>query len=192
MIRTLTLGAAAAAVTLSCLALSCLTGPADAQMVGPSPAGGVRATRDFVTQAAQTDAFERREGRLAEQKSKNPQVRAFAREMVRDHTRTTQGLQAAIRKAGMKPPPPPQLSADQRHEIGELQGLSGPAFDKAYIDQQVQTHEGAQQLSADSPNPPPPDRSATPPKAPFRSSNIILTWLRSCKRVWEADTSLVV
>lgn len=141
MIRTLTLGATAAALTLSCLA-----GPAGAQMVGPSPAGGVRATPDFVTQAAQTDAFERQEGRLAEQKAKNPQVRAFAREMVRDHTRTTQNLQAAIRKAGMKPPPPPQLSADQRHEIGELQGLSGPAFDKAYIDQQVQTHVNAQQL----------------------------------------------
>lgn len=139
MIRILKLGAAA-------LALTCLAGPAGAQMVGPSPAGGTRAIRDFVTQAAQTDAFERREGRLAEQKAQSPQVRAFAREMVRDHTRTTQGLQAAIRKAGMKPPPAPRLTSDQRNEIGQLQGLSGRAFDKAYIDQQVQTHEDAQQL----------------------------------------------
>lgn len=119
---------------------------AQAQMIGPSPAGGHRATMAFITQAAQSDEFERREGRLAEQRARDPGVRAFARQMVHDHTLTTQHLKAAMIKAGITPPPPPQLSADQANLIHQLMTLNGPAFDKTYIDQQVTAHQDALQL----------------------------------------------
>ena len=67
-----------------------------AQMIGPSPAGGPRATADFVKQAAQSDDFERQEGRLAGRRARDPAVRAFARKMVHDHALTTEGLKRAI------------------------------------------------------------------------------------------------
>jgi putative membrane protein len=98
-------------------------------------------TMDFVTKAAQSDEFERQEGRLAEQRTHNPHVRQFAREMVSAHTKTTIGLKAAIRRSGMTPPPPPPLSDAQAQMIGALRGMHGGGFDKTYVDQQVQAHQ---------------------------------------------------
>src|ERR1700761_1036979 len=79
----------------------------------PANGGHADATMDFVTKAAQSDAFERAEGRLAEHRAHNPAVRRFAAEMVAAHTKTTAGLKAAIRRAHMDPPPPPALSGPQ-------------------------------------------------------------------------------
>jgi putative membrane protein len=118
---------------------------AQAQMAGPSPAGGNRATMEFIRMASQTDAFERAEGRLAQSRSRSHSVRAFGAEMVRDHTRTTQGLQAAARQAGL-PTPSSKLSGDQNGMLNRLRGAYGPAFDRMYVSQQVQTHEQALQL----------------------------------------------
>ncbi len=91
-----------------------------------------RATHDFVAAAAQSDDFERVEGRLAETQGKSPDVRKFAAEMVRAHTQTTEGLKAAIRKAGFALPPPPVLSGDQTRMISDLRGRHGGDFDHAY------------------------------------------------------------
>jgi putative membrane protein len=114
-----------------------LAGPASAQ---PGPA---LPTADFIKAAAQTDEFERQEGRIAETRASDPRVRAFGRTMVRDHTKTTAALKAAIRKAGMKVPPLPPLSDEETRNIAALNGLKGAAFDRAYIGQQVQTHQTA-------------------------------------------------
>jgi putative membrane protein len=110
-------------------------------MHGDSAIGGQ--TTDFITKAAQSDEFERREGRLAEQRSHNPHVKKFAAMMVSDHTKTTEGLKTAIRQAGMTPPPPPVLRDDQVRMMDDLKGMHGRDFDKAYIDQQVQAHQDA-------------------------------------------------
>jgi putative membrane protein len=105
--------------------------------------GGDRATMDFITKAAQSDEFERREGRLAEGRARSPQVRHFAAEMVSAHTATTAGLKAAVRRAGMTPPPPPPLSPDQNRMIGALNATHGRDFDKLYVNQQIQAHQDA-------------------------------------------------
>jgi len=100
-------------------------------------------TPDFIKAAAQTDDFERTEGRLAEKMAGSPQVRGFGAEMVSAHTKTTAALKAAIAKAGLPPPAPPMLTAEQSQNLATLKSLSGPAFDKAYVYQQIQAHQTA-------------------------------------------------
>jgi putative membrane protein len=100
-------------------------------------------TPDFIRAAAQTDDFERTEGRLAEKAAASGQVRSFGAEMVTAHTKTTAALKAAIAKAGLPPPAPPTLTAEQTQNIATLRGLHGAAFDKAYVDQQIQAHQTA-------------------------------------------------
>jgi putative membrane protein len=103
-------------------------------------------THDFVKVAAQTDAFERAEGRLAAERGSTHQVRDFGRMMVADHTKTTVALKAALRKAGLPAPPPPPLSGEEQGNIAMLRGLHGPAFDKAYLAEQISTHQTALQV----------------------------------------------
>jgi putative membrane protein len=114
-----------------------VTGAARAQ---PGPA---LPTPDFITAAAQTDAFERREGHLADMRADDSQVRDFGQTMVADHTHTTEALMAALRRAGLSVPPGPPISADQQADIATLQSLHGRAFDRAYVDQQIRAHETA-------------------------------------------------
>jgi putative membrane protein len=139
MIRKILIAGAAAL----CLAGVSSVGAVLAQPAASPSAAPDSATQSFITQAAQTDEFERREGRLAERRARSAAVRKFAAHMVSAHTKTTQGLKAAIRQAGMTPPPPPPLSEDQTRMLADLARLHGRAFDKAYIDQQVQAHEAA-------------------------------------------------
>jgi putative membrane protein len=63
--------------------------------------------------------------------------------MVTAHTRTTQALEAAIRRAGMTPPPPPGLTDDQSRMIADLRAAHGDQFDKVYVDQQIRAHQDA-------------------------------------------------
>jgi putative membrane protein len=103
--------------------------------------GGDGMTTDFITKAAQSDEFERREGKLAETHAHNPHVKHFASMMVSAHTKTTKDLKKAIRMSGMTPPPPPALTDDQMQMIASLKSTHGRDFDKTYIDQQVQAHQ---------------------------------------------------
>ena len=100
-------------------------------------------TPDFIKAAAQTDSFERKAGRMAEYTGASAGVRKFGREMVTAHTKTTAALKSAIRKAGLRVPPPPPLTAEQDSNLSTLKGLHGAAFDHAYIAQQLAAHEAA-------------------------------------------------
>jgi putative membrane protein len=66
----------------------------------------------------------------------------FGQMMVTDHTKTTAGLKAALTKAGLPTPPPP-LSREQSRNLARLRGLHGADFDKAYITEQIDTHQKA-------------------------------------------------
>ena len=106
--------------------------------------GGAR-TQHFVTAAAQTDEYERRAGHLAGRMGVSPRVREFGTMMVQDHTKTTQDLQAAIRRTGHAVPPPPALTGRQLQMLEQLRG-AGRNFDMVYLQQQVQAHQEALDL----------------------------------------------
>ena len=82
-------------------------------------------------------------GKQALNKSKNKDVRAFAQQMVGDHTMVNDQALALVKKLKVKPednPTSQSLTKQADATRKKLAGLSGAAFDKAYIDNEVAYH----------------------------------------------------
>ncbi len=114
----------------------------NASMAAPD-ASAPMSTPQYIMAASQSDEFEMQEGRLAEQSAKSVSLRKFGAKMVKDHAKTTNTLHDAIISTGMQVPPPPPLRPDQMQMIAQLQQLNGADFDRAYISQQMQSHQEA-------------------------------------------------
>lgn len=110
--------------------------PAAAQKTGAPPA------RQYVEAAAQSDAFELLEAQAALAGSANPQVRAYAEMMLRDHAAAAAALRAAAVAAKLDPPAM-QLGAEQAALLAALQGMSGEDLDRAYAEHQALAHRSA-------------------------------------------------
>jgi putative membrane protein len=102
---------------------------------------GSRDTGAFVSNASQTDMYEIEAGKMAQQRSKNADVKAFGKKMVTDHTAMSNSMKPLIAAAGQTP----ATSLDQRRQgfIDNLKSASDADFDKTYVDQQVAGHEEA-------------------------------------------------
>ena len=103
---------------------------------------GSRQTREFVQAAGESDTFEIMEAQAALAQSSDPQVLAFARQMIHDHGETSRALQEATMRAGLKPPPM-AVGANQAPFLAALQSMRGPEFDKTYWRQQALAHRSA-------------------------------------------------
>jgi putative membrane protein len=112
--------------------------PAAAQSVAGAPASLLvpMTAEGFRAMALQSDAFEIASSQLALQQSRNPAVRSFARQMIRDHSMTSQALGVPAGSA---------VALDARHAsmLNQLAPLSGRAFDAAYAQMQVMAHQEA-------------------------------------------------
>ncbi|HYD38072.1 MAG TPA: DUF4142 domain-containing protein [Allosphingosinicella sp.] len=76
-------------------------------------------------------------------RSKNPQVRAFAETMVRDHAAVNDQALALVRKLGVTPeanPTSAALSEGAAKKMRSLASLEGPAFDRAYARNEAAFH----------------------------------------------------
>ncbi len=113
-----------------------------ASMPPPDPSAPMT-TPQYIMTASQSDEFEIQEGRMAENQAKSVKLRKFGAMMVRDHAKTTDTLHQAIMSTGMSIPPPPPLRPDQMQMVAQLQQLNGADFDKAYLMQQMQSHQAA-------------------------------------------------
>ena len=83
-------------------------------------------------------------GKLAEQKSRTKDVQEFARLMVTDHTAVNQSAGELVKKLKVTPETNPTSESLQQggdKNLATLKGLSGAAFDKAYVDHEVASHE---------------------------------------------------
>lgn len=83
-------------------------------------------------------------GKLAAQKSSNPKVKEFAELMVRDHTSVNTQATDLAKKLNLTPEQSPasqRLKSAGEKTLAKLRGLSGAAFDKAYIDNEIAYHE---------------------------------------------------
>lgn len=94
----------------------------------------------FVDEAARGGKMEVDLGRLAEQNASDPKVKQFGARMVKDHTKLNSELGTVAKSIGL--PIPTALSADQQTEYAKLSKLSGPKFDKTYMDLMVSDHTG--------------------------------------------------
>jgi putative membrane protein len=83
-------------------------------------------------------------GMLAKAKSTNPKIRAFGQSMATDHG-AVNGLAVSLaQKLNLTPESSPTseaLAQDGQQNLQKLEGLSGSAFDKAYIDHEVALHQ---------------------------------------------------
>jgi putative membrane protein len=109
-----------------------------AQSAGQAQATPALSTADaaFIDTAGALGLEEVRFAQLAETKATDPAVRRFAAEMIADHTLVGEQLAALAQGKGITPP----SNMDARHETlyRQLQSLNGPAFDRAYMDGQMQ------------------------------------------------------
>ena len=83
-------------------------------------------------------------GKMAEKKATNKEVKAFAATMVRDHTAVNKKATALAKKLGVTPEASAtskSLKSDGDKEMAKLEAMSGPEFDKAYVDNEVSYHE---------------------------------------------------
>ena len=77
-------------------------------------------------------------------KSKNKEVIAFAKDMVRDHEAVNKQALDLVKKLNVTPEDnatSKSLTSQAQAERTKLAGLSGAAFDKAYVDNEVAYHK---------------------------------------------------
>jgi putative membrane protein len=83
-------------------------------------------------------------GKLAASKATNPEVKKFGQTMASDHTGVNKqagDLAAKLKVTPADNPTSQSLKADGDKNVAALKGLSGAAFDKAYIDNEVTYHQ---------------------------------------------------
>lgn len=77
-------------------------------------------------------------------KATNPDVKAFAEEMVRDHQAVNDKALALVKKLHVTPQDNPTsraLSKAAAAKLASLDKLSGAAYDRAYVDNEVAYHK---------------------------------------------------
>lgn len=119
--------------------------PASATLPTPPAAAAPREAQAFLFNAGAGDIFEITTSMMAIQHSQNPQVRAFARMLIADHTNLTNTTLATAKAAGVMPPPP-ELSPMQKGMITQLMAATPATFDRTYLSQQVPAHQMALQM----------------------------------------------
>ncbi|MGZ3374969.1 MAG: DUF4142 domain-containing protein [Phenylobacterium sp.] len=113
-------------------------GAASANTIGPHD------TAAFVSNASQSDMYEIQAAKIAETRSKNPDIKAFAKMMVKDHTATSAAMGPLAKAAGQTPAD--KLDDRRSGFIDHLNKASDADFDKVYVDQQVAVHKEALDL----------------------------------------------
>lgn len=83
-------------------------------------------------------------GKLAEKMSKNAEVKAFAKQMVTDHSGVNKQAVALVTKLKVTPQEndtSKSLKQGGKENMAKLRGLKGAEFDKAYVGHEVDYHQ---------------------------------------------------
>lgn len=100
----------------------------------------------FVQMAGVGNMFEIEAGTLASEKSNNPDVRAYGREMVKDHGMMGLELNSKASIAGNTYTVPVTLDAEHQAKIDQLKAASAEQFDQLYIEMMRQSHKDTYEL----------------------------------------------
>ncbi|QHF29068.1 DUF4142 domain-containing protein [Pseudomonas sp. R32] len=98
----------------------------------------------FVSEAIGAGMAEIQTSQLALEKTQSPQVKAFAQQMIKDHTKANQHLLDLAKQHGFSVPDDAALTSKARKMM--LQVQDGASFDAAYATHQVDAHEQAVRL----------------------------------------------
>ncbi len=136
--------------TMIVLASLLLTAPAVAQSVGEktgvnSVLGVSPSTPDFVQQVAISDMFEIESNKLGEQKG-GAEQKAFAAQMVTDHTKTSTELKGLVSSGKVKAQLPTAPDNAHQSKLDKLKNASGNDFNSQFDSMQVDAHKDAVDL----------------------------------------------
>ncbi len=95
--------------------------------------------KTFVMKAGQGGMTEVELGQLAADKGGSKEVKDFGSKMVSDHGNANDELKSIASSKGITVPD--KLDAKHQAMVDKLTGLSGAAFDKAYVDAMVAAHK---------------------------------------------------
>lgn len=113
-------------------------------LTGPAFAADKQTDAQIAHIAYTAGAIDIKTAKVALQKTQNDDVRAFANDMVRDHEAVNDKALALVKKLGVTPEDNATSQAMVKQadeERGQLEKLSGAAFDKAYVDNEVAYHK---------------------------------------------------
>jgi putative membrane protein len=96
------------------------------------------AERLFITEAAQGGRAEVELGQLVSERATNPEVRQFGERMVQDHGKANSELMQLAQQKSITIPT--ELDAKHKATRNRLAGLSGEAFDRAYVQEMLIDH----------------------------------------------------
>jgi len=119
---------------------------ATATAANSAPRAGppVTVAADFVKIAAISDMYEISAAKIAEKQSRNAAVKAFAARMIHDHSATTAAVRKILASGTVNATAPADMDGKHESLIGDLNQATPNAFDKTYMDQQVQAHNEAE------------------------------------------------
>jgi putative membrane protein len=89
------------------------------------------ADKDFVLQAEKDNIQQRVLGNMAQEKSQNSAVKEYGKMLVKDDNGALQKLVVVMKKYGLHQPK--GLPEERSEAVKEVQGLSGPDFDKKFV-----------------------------------------------------------
>lgn len=108
---------------------------------GKSASAMAATDRNFMLKAAQSDVAEIQAGKTAQEKASSDAVKKFGAQMVADHTKTSEQMKGFVQTRAVQLPTAPAPKDEQA--MKKMSALSGPAFDRAYMDSQVRAHREA-------------------------------------------------
>lgn len=117
--------------------------------VASAPDDASRADRHFLQLAIDRGAKEVQFSQRALAKVENPKVKAFAQQLIEDHSALNRDLLALNeRLLGDEGPPFKRESASVRREVDQLEKLSGVEFDRRYMQVMMKDHQASIDLFA--------------------------------------------
>jgi putative membrane protein len=103
--------------------------------------------RTFILAVSTGSIMEIEAGKLAESKSKNPEIKSFASTMIKDHGKASAELTAIVKKLGITPSD--TLTTEQSAHLRKLKTLNDLAFDKQYMTMMIADHANTVRLFDD-------------------------------------------
>ena len=94
---------------------------------------------EFVLKASEGGLYEVQVHTLATKMATSPEVKKHATMMLKDHTKLNAEMKKVASASSMKVAT--KLDAKHMKTLETLKGLKGAAFDKAYLDDQLEDHE---------------------------------------------------
>lgn len=105
-----------------------------------------QADQDYIHRAAIADMMEIETSKVAMERSANADVKAFAKMMIDAHSKTSADLKGVVSGAALPMTPPGELGDGEKRKVEDLDTIDADAFDKAYVEGQVDAHQAALDL----------------------------------------------